>query len=221
MLPASLIADCSSSPKSPLGSSGRRSISCASLIAVGRGNTSSVRPVRSPIMCMSTAAIGSSPSSICEGTSSSAAIVIVGTVIMIVLPVICESAVAAWPAPMFAVSRSASSSRVLSCSRSAIACSLIETADIDDQRGCAVGQDRCATEQGEPITHAVESLHHDVLLSRELIHHESRSPSIALDHDHLSRAIHAHERRLGKSDDLAELQQRHDLVAQHHDLSPL
>jgi hypothetical protein len=59
-------------------------------------------------MCMSTAATGSSGPEICGGTSSSLAIVIVGTLIMIVLPVICDSAVAAWPAPMFATSRSAS-----------------------------------------------------------------------------------------------------------------
>jgi hypothetical protein len=46
-------------------------------------------------MCISTAAIGSSGSLICVGTSSSDATLIVGTLIMIVLPVICDSAVAA------------------------------------------------------------------------------------------------------------------------------
>ena len=60
-------------------------------------------------MCISTAATGSSGSEICGGTSSRRDTLIVGTLIMIVLLIICDSAVAAWPAPMLATSRSASS----------------------------------------------------------------------------------------------------------------
>src|ERR671935_17746 len=92
MLPASLIALCSSSPRSFEVPSGRRSMSSERRMAVGFGKTSSVRPVRSPSMFMSTAATGSSGPVIWGGTSSSGAMLIVGTLIMIVPPVICDSA---------------------------------------------------------------------------------------------------------------------------------
>ncbi len=76
---------------------------------MGLGNTSMVRPVRSPSICMSTAATGSSSGAKRTGSASMLATLMAGTLIMMVLPVICESAVAACPAPMFAVSRRASS----------------------------------------------------------------------------------------------------------------
>src|SRR5665647_2191001 len=117
---------------------------------------------------------------------------------------------------MFAVSRSASSSMVLSCSKSAIARSLIEAAYVDDQRGRAVGQDRGATEEREPVAHTVEAFHDDVLLPSELVDHEPRPPSVALDHDDLRRSVGAHEPRLRQPHDLAELQERDDLIAQQH-----
>ena len=61
-------------------------------------------------MCISTAATGSSGADdLRRHVLERARSLIVGTLIMIVLPVICESAVAACPAPMFATSRSASS----------------------------------------------------------------------------------------------------------------
>src|SRR6476660_767850 len=221
MLPASLIADCSSSPKGAAGLFGRRSISGARRMAVGCGNTSSVRPVRSPIICISTATIGSSSGRMRDGTSSSAAIVIVGTVIMIVLSVICESAVAACPEPMFAVSRSASRSSLSSRSKSAIERSLVKTAYVHDQRRRAIGQNRGPAEQCESVAHTVESLHDDVLLTGELVDHESRDASVALDHDHLRDPVDADEPPLRQTYDLPELLQRHDLVAQQHHFPPL
>src|SRR6185437_8661219 len=218
MLPASLIADCSSSPNSPLGSSGRRSISCASLMAVGRGNTSSVRPVRSPIMCMSTAAIGSSPSSICEGTSSSAAIVIVGTVIMIVLFVICDNAVAACPAPMFAVSRSASSCRSFNAVRSAIPVLSEKAPDIHDQRRRTIAEDRRTTEQRQTLTCRIELLDDDVLLPGELVHHQARAPLAHFEHDDLV----ARERPVSRdAQQVVEANERQHVIAQQHHFAPL
>ncbi len=65
-------------------------------------------------MCMSTAATGSSSGANCAGNSSTLATLMAGTLIMMVLPVICDNAVAAWPAPMLAVSRNASSWMFLS-----------------------------------------------------------------------------------------------------------
>ena len=109
MLPASLSADCSISEKSCDVPASRCSISSASRSADVRGNTSIVRPVRSPSICINTAATGSSGSATWGGISSSREMLIVGTLIMIVPPIICERAVAACPAPMFATSFSASS----------------------------------------------------------------------------------------------------------------
>src|SRR6185437_9013530 len=218
MLPASLIADCSSSPNSPLGSCGRLSMSCASLIAVGRGNTSSVRPVRSPIMCMSTAAIGSSPSSICDGTSSSAAMVIVGTVIMIVLPVICDNAVAACPAPMFAVSRNASSCRSFNASRSAMPVPSEKAAHVHDQRRRTVAEDRRTTEQRQALTSRIELLDHVVLLPGELVHHEPCTPLAHLEHDDLmarTRPVRPDAKQL------VEANERQHVIPQQHHLAPL
>jgi hypothetical protein len=68
-----------------------------------------VRPVRSPIMCISTAATTSSGRPRTSATCSNRVMFTSGTLIMIFLFVICDSAVAACPAPMLATSRKASS----------------------------------------------------------------------------------------------------------------
>jgi hypothetical protein len=60
-------------------------------------------------MCIMTAAITVSGAPTRSVTSSRARILTSGTAIMIVRLVIPDSAVAAWPAPMLATSRSASS----------------------------------------------------------------------------------------------------------------
>src|SRR4029434_2468341 len=158
MFPASLIADCSRSPSSVDVPAGRRRKSSDSLTAVCFGNTRSVRPVRSPIMFMSTAATGSSGPEICGGTSSNFAIVIVGTLIMIVLPVICDRAVAACPAPMFATSRNASTWTGFRLFRAFIPAPLKKTAHVEDERRYPVAEDRRSTEHRETVLHRVERL---------------------------------------------------------------
>src|SRR5918999_622497 len=185
MLPASRIADFSSGPISLEEPAGRRSMSSASRMAVGRGKTRSVRPVRSPIMCMRTAAIGSSGSLMCVGTSSSDEMLIVGTLIMIVLPVICDSAVAACPAPILATSRSASSWTSFNALMSFIPSPLQETAHVHDQSRCSVAKNRRAAEERGGIANRIELFDYDVLLAGELIHHEPGAALTDLEHDHL------------------------------------
>src|SRR3954471_3235711 len=185
MLPASLMADCSISPSSTELPAGRRSISSARRTAVGFGNTSSVRPVRSPSMCMSTAATGSSGAETWGGTSSSRETLIVGTLIMIVPPIICDSAVAAWPAPMFATSRSASSCSAFRERMSSIGVPLKETAHVYDQRWCPIAEYRGPTKEREAVLHAVELLDDDLLLPDQRVDHERRAPLRHLDDDDL------------------------------------
>src|SRR5688500_7602942 len=217
MLPASLIADCSSGPRPFDDPGGRRSISSASRMATRWGKTSSVRPVRSPSMCISTAATGSSGSAIRWTASSSGATLSIGTLIMIVSPVIVDSAVAAWPAPMLAISRSASSSRAVNDRMSSIAAPLDETAYIDDQRRCSVAENRRAAEQRQPVPHAVELLHDDFLLAGQLVHDEARAPVGDLQHDDLPAVI-AHRRH---PEQTPETDQRQDVVAQDQHFASL
>src|SRR5436190_9086658 len=188
MLPASLIADCSISPSSSELPCGRRSISSARRTAVGFGKTSSVRPVRSPSMCINTAATGSSGAETCGGTSSSLDTLIVGTLIMIVPPIICDSAVAAWPAPMFATSRRASSCSAFRERMSSMGVPLKETAHVNDQRWGAVAENRGPAEERETILHTVELLDDDLLLPDQRIHHERGASLRHLDDDHLLQA---------------------------------
>src|SRR5687768_17320861 len=185
MLPASRIADCSSTPRSFDEPAGRRSISSDSRIAVGFGKTSSVRPVRSPSMCIITAATGSSGPEICGGTSSRRAMFSIGTLIMIVWPVIVDSAVAACPAPMLATSRSASSCVAVKDRISSIGAPLEYTAHVDDEGGRSVAEDRRPAEHRPSFPYTVELLHHDLLLAGQLVDDESRAPFCLLDHDHL------------------------------------
>src|SRR5436309_794186 len=108
MLPASLRHDCSSASNTVVVPEGRRSSMSDSLRPTVSGNSSSVRPVRSPSMCISTAATTSCGSPSRPGTSSSREMLIWGTLIMIRRLVSCDNAVAACPAPMLATSRRAS-----------------------------------------------------------------------------------------------------------------
>src|SRR6185437_11399623 len=215
MLPASLSADSSSSLKRSAGGPSRRSMSCASRNAVECGSRRRVRPVRSPVMRMSTAATGSSDSDTCGGISSSAAMVTVGTVIMMALCVIWESAVAACPAPMLAVSRSASSSRTESANRSAMMLPSHEPSHVHDERGRTVRQDGRPAEQRATIARGVESLYHDVLLARQLIHDESGAPLADLEHDDLLGVV----RLPGQVHQLAQPQYRHPPALMQHDLA--
>src|SRR5215218_222392 len=218
MLPASLIADCSISPSSTEVPAGRRSISSARRTAVGFGNTSSVRPVRSPSMCISTAATGSSGAEICGGTSSSLDTLIVGTLIMMVPPIICDSAVAAWPAPMFATSRRASSCSAFRERMSSMGVPLKETAHVYDQRGCSVAENRGPTEQREPVLHAVEQLDDDLLLADQRIDHQRRAPLSHLDDDDL---FHATRRFTLVVQQLPQPDHRQHVLADHQHFAPL
>src|SRR4029450_8346114 len=186
MFPASLIADCSRSPSSVDVPAGRRNMSSESLTAVCFGNTRSVRPVRSPIMFMSTAAPGSSGPVICGGPSSSFAIVIVGTLIMIVLPVIWDSAVAACPAPMFATSRNASTWTGFRVFRSFIPAPLEETAHVEDERRHPVTEDRRPAEHGKTVPHRVARLDDDLLFTRPFIFDHPGAPVGHLQYDDLA-----------------------------------
>src|SRR5215203_2565314 len=217
MLPASLIADCSISPNSSE-LPGRRSMSAARRAAVGLGKTSSVRPVRSPSMCISTAATGSSGAEICGGTSSSLDTLIVGTLIMIVPPIICDSAVAAWPAPMFATSRRASSCSAFRERMSSIGVPLKETAHVYDQRRCSVAEYRSPAEQRKPVLHAVELLDDDLLLTDQRVHHQRRAPLRHLDDDDL---LEATRRLVLVGQQLTQPDERQDLLADHQHLASL
>src|SRR6476661_7574355 len=190
MLPASLIADCSISPRSLEEPCGRRSISSARRTAVGLGNTSSVRPVRSPSMCMSTAATGSSGAETCGGTSSRRETLIVGTLIMIVLLIICERAVAACPAPMLATSRSASSWSAFRVRTSSMEVPLEKTAHVEDQRGSSVAEYGGSAEHAEPVAHPVKLLDDDLLLADQRVHHQRGTTFGHLHHDHLLQIVH-------------------------------
>src|SRR5215217_1682002 len=217
MFPASLIADCSISPSSSE-LPARRSISEARRAAVGFGKTSSVRPVRSPSMCISTAATGSSGAEICGGTSSSRDTLIVGTLIMIVPPIICDNAVAAWPAPMFATSRRASSCSAFRERMSSIGVPLEETAHVYDQRRCSVAEYRSPAEQREPVLHAVELLDDDLLLADQRVHHQRRAPFRHLDDDDLLQAT---RRFVLVAQQLTQPDERQDLLPNHQHLAPL
>src|SRR6476661_6728061 len=217
MLPASLIADCSISPSSVELPAGRRSISSARRPAVGLGKTSSVRPVRSPSMCMRTAATGSSGAVICGGTSSSRDTLIVGTLIMIVPPIICDSAVAAWPAPMFATSRRASSCSAFRERMSSMGVPLKETAHVYDQRRGTVAKDRRAAEQRVAVLHPVELLDDDLLLPDQRIHHERCASLRHLDDDDLFQAT---RRFTLVSQQLSHPNERQDFLADHQHFAP-
>src|SRR5689334_11866767 len=215
MFPASLIADCSSSPSSVDVPAGRRSMSSDSLTAVCFGNTRSVRPVRSPIMFMSTAATGSSGPEICGGTSSSLAIVIVGTLIMMVLPVIWDSAVAACPAPMFATSRNASTWTGFRVFRSFIPAPLEKTAHVEDERRYPVAEDRRPAEYGETVLHRVERLDDDLLLARQFVHDHSGAPVGHLQYDDLPSPSVAPR----QANDVAQVNDRQHVIPEHEHLA--
>src|SRR6476620_7820836 len=216
MFPASLIADCSISPSSSE-LLVRRSISDARRTAVGFGKTSSVRPVRSPSMCIRTAATGSSGAEICGGTSSSRDTLIVGTLIMIVPPIICDSAVAAWPAPMFATSRRASSCSAFRERMSSMGVPLKETAHVYDQRRGTVAKDRRSAEQRVAVLHTVELLDDDLLLPDQRIHHERCASLRHLDDDDLFQAT---RRFTLVSQQLSHPNERQDFLADHQHYAP-
>src|ERR1700694_5315108 len=101
----------------------------------------------SPVIAICTATI-STFGPISGTKSPGGTMLTIGTLIMIRVPVSVESAVAAWPAPMFATSRSASRRAVLSdvvpvgpdgVSRGVVISE--ESGGVDDERGGAVAKD--------------------------------------------------------------------------------
>src|SRR3989454_12224635 len=183
MLPASLRHDCSSTSNVAVVPSGRRSSMSHTLRPTASGKSSRVRPVRSPSMCMSTAATTSLALPSSSGTSSSRAMLISGTLIMMRRLVSWDSAVAACPAPMFATSLSASSCSALRSRTSSMPSpSLEQPTGVQDQRGHAVAHDRGPAEDGQgPLRH-LEALHDDLLLAQHSVHHDAAAPLAHLEH---------------------------------------
>src|SRR5215217_3131125 len=137
---------------------------------------------------------------------------------MMVPPIICDNAVAAWPAPMFATSRSASSCSAFRERMSSIGVPLKETAHVYDQRRCPVAEYRGPAEEREPLLHAVELLDDDLLLSDQRIHHQRSAPLRHLDDDHL---LEATLRLALVTHQLPQPEERQHLVAHHQYLAPL
>src|SRR5688572_21880713 len=215
MLPASMIADCSSFPSSVQLPGARRNIISATRMAVSRGKTSSVRPVRSPSMFISTAATGSSGMPMWGGTSSSGVTLMRGTLIMMRCDVICDSAVAACPAPMFATSRRASICIGFRLNSSFIAFPLQETGRLEDQRGHAIAKDRRAAETRRGAASTIDRLDHDLLLPAKLIHDEAGPPVRHFQYDDLA-PLRVADRKVH---DLAQTEERKHLVAKHQHLA--
>src|SRR5690606_29714256 len=94
--------------------------------------------------------------------------------------------------------------------------SLHEAPDIHDERRSAVGEYRGAAEQRHGIPYRIELLHYDVLLPRELVHHETRAALPHLEDDYLPRFV-ARPRQLHQ---IVESDEREDVVAHGHHLPP-
>src|SRR3989441_8313083 len=213
MLPASLRHDCSSTSNTFVVPIGRRSSMSHSRRPHASGKSSRVRPVKSPSMCISTAATTSCGLPSRAGTSSSRAMLICGTLIMILRLVSCDSAVAAWPAPMFATSRSASIWSSFRSRTSSISppSPLQEPAGVEDQRRDPVAHDGRPAEHRERALGRVEALHDDLVLPEHAVHHEPRAPLPHLQHDdgRAQRRIAPH------AEQPPQVHERHHPVAQH------
>src|SRR5690242_728386 len=220
MLPASLRHDCSSASNAAVVPIGRRSSMSHSRRPTASGNINSVRPVKSPSMCISTAATTSCGFPSRSGTSSSRAMLIWGTLIMILRLVSCDSAVAAWPAPMLATSRSAS---ICSSFRSRTSSMppppeiLQQTARVENQRGKAVPHDGRPAEYRQGPLWRVERLHHDLLLAEHPVHDNPAAPLAHLEHDDRAtdRGVAA------DAEEAPEVHERHDAILEHDRLATL
>src|SRR4051812_39471482 len=143
----------------------------------------------------------------------------IGTLIMMRVAVSVDRAVAAWPAPMFATSRSASRRgplRVLVVA----GCMLREvvisekSGGVDDERGRAIAKDRCTAEQCFASRDAVELLDDDFLLAKKFVHDERRLLVGQLDEDNLPCALV----RRRESHAVAKPDRREDVIANCDDL---
>src|SRR5213083_2893179 len=197
MLPASLRHDCSNASNTAVVPTGRRSSMSQTRRPTDSGNSSSVRPVRSPSMCISTAATTSCGFPSRSGTSSRRTMLS------------CGSAVAAWPAPMFATSRNASICSSLRSRTSSMPPPLQEPARIENQRGNPVAHDRRTAEYGQRSLRCVEPLHDDLLLTQHPVHHDAAASLAHLEHDDGTpgRRVPAH------AEQTSQVYERHHVVA--------
>src|SRR5205814_5008053 len=156
----------------------RLSMRSASLRPAGMASRKTVWPVRSPLIAICTATI-STPGSSSGTKSPGGTMFTIGTLIMIRVPVRVESAVAAWPAPMFATSRNASRRAVL---RSVVPLSPAgvlrgfviskKTRGVDDECGRSIAKNGRAAEERFAAVHTVELLDDDFLLANEFVDDE-------------------------------------------------
>src|SRR4051812_927017 len=123
-------------------------------------------------MCMSTAATTASGSVTRSQASSSGRTNTRGTVIMMVRLVIPDSAVAAWPAPMLATSRMASSCDALRSRTSMPNLLLKERRGVQNQSRRTVCENGRTPDERGQSTRSIERLDYDVLLPDQGIHHQ-------------------------------------------------
>ena len=171
-------------------------------------------------MCSSTAATGSSGPADRGGTSSSAAMLIRGTLIMIVSPIICESAVAAWPAPMLATSRRASSCSALRAAKSSMELLPRERLPTSTMSaGRAVPQNRRAAERARS-----PSAPRRICFTTMSCWPASSSTTSPARRSAISITTTCSSRRprpRRQPHDLAQAQERQHLVAQHQHVAPV
>src|SRR6185437_6865129 len=167
----------------------------------------------------------STPGAISGMKSPGGTTLTIGTLIMIRVPVRVDSAVAAWPAPMLATSRSASSRAVL---RSVVPLSpdgvlrglvISEKAgSVHDKGGRAIPEDSRAAEKSLAVIYSVELLHHDFLLSHEFIDDQRGLALRELDENNLSAGRLL---RWCEAYALAQPDRGEEIVTDRHDLFPL
>src|SRR6478609_4600480 len=219
MLPVSLSPDSSIAPNSCVVPWGRRKRMSLSVRAELTGKMTRVRPVRSPSMCIITAAMASSACPSNSGTSSKRRMLTRGTEIMMRLLTICPSAVAAWPAPILATSRSASSCRACRSRTSSMVLLLHQRRSVEDQRRHAISQDRSAREEREHPPRRFEWFDHDLLLSYQRIRQE-RGASVAHLQDDAGTPGRRRTVELG-TEQLAEVDRRDHLIPEDQRIGAL
>src|SRR6266576_2362021 len=177
MFPASFSADCSSWPRFGDVPRLRRSIRSARRSPAGIASRKTVWPPMSPLIAICTATI-STRGAISGTKSPGGTMFTIGTLIMMRVPVRVDNAVAAWPAPMFATSRSASSRAVLRSvllSPPGVLRGLViseETGGVNDERGRSIAKNGRTAEESLAGVHTVELLDDDFLLTNELVDDE-------------------------------------------------
>src|SRR5712671_4444299 len=224
MFPASLSADCSSFPRFGEVPRLRRSMRSASRSPAGMASRKTVWPPMSPLIAICTATI-STPGAISGTKSPGGTMFTIGTLIMMRVAVNVERAVAAWPAPMFATSRSASRRAVLSnvvpLSPAGVLRGLViseETGGVHDESRRPIAENGRAAEKSPAAVRAIELLDDDFLLPNEFVHDERSFPLGELDQHHLAaRCV----RSRGQPYPFAQPDSREKIVTDGNDLPSL